>query len=52
MFRNSGYALSTLLIRLALTAPPFFNVLIGVVSIIFALLLTVVYDKFYISGRA
>lgn len=52
VFRNSGYALSTLLIRLALTAPPFFNVLIGVVSIIFALLLTVVYDKFYISGRA
>jgi hypothetical protein len=51
VFRNSGYALATLLIRLALTAPPFFNVMIGVVSAIFALFLTLVYDKFYASGR-
>ncbi|MBU0909011.1 MAG: hypothetical protein KJ717_05535, partial [Proteobacteria bacterium] len=51
VFRNSGYALATLLIRLALTAPPFFNVMIGVVSAIFALFLTLVYDKFYTSRR-
>jgi hypothetical protein len=51
VFRNSGYALATLLIRLALTAPPFFNVMIGVVSAIFALFLTLVYDKFYTSDR-
>ncbi|MEW6289524.1 MAG: hypothetical protein AB1545_06690 [Thermodesulfobacteriota bacterium] len=51
VFRNSGYALATLLIRLALTAPPFFNVLIGVVAAVFALFLTLVYDRFYTAGR-
>lgn len=51
VFRNSGYALATLLIRLALTAPPFLNVLIGVVSAVLALLLTLTYDKFYASTK-
>ena len=51
VFRNSGYALATLLIRLALTAPPFYNVLIGVISAMLALMLTLVYDRFYTSGR-
>ncbi len=45
VFRNSGYALSTLLIRLALAAPPFYNVLLGVAAALFAILLT------KISGR-
>lgn len=45
VFRNSGYALSTLLIRIALAAPPYFNVLLGVAAAIFAILLT------KISGR-
>lgn len=45
VFRNSGYALSTLLIRIALAAPPFYNVLLGVAAAIFAILLTM------ISGR-
>lgn len=45
VFRNSGYALSTLLIRLALAAPPFFNVLLGIAAALFAILLT------KISGR-
>ena len=31
VFRNSGFALATLLIRLALTAPPFYDVGIGIV---------------------
>jgi hypothetical protein len=51
VFRNSGYALATLLIRLALTAPPFYNVLIGVIAAMLALLLTLVYDRFYTSGK-
>ncbi len=50
VFRNSGYALATLMIRLALTAPPFYNVLIGTTSVVFALLLTLIYDQFY-AGR-
>lgn len=47
VFRNSGYALATLLIRLALTAPPYYNAAIGVGAIVYALLLTLVYLKFY-----
>ncbi len=47
VFRNSGYSLATLLIRLSLTAPIYYNVMIGVFSILFALLLTHVYNTFY-----
>jgi hypothetical protein len=47
IFRNSGFALATLLIRLALTAPPYYNVLIGTSSAVFACLLTLVYNTFY-----
>jgi len=45
VFRNSGFALSTMLIRMALAAPPFFNVLLGIAAALFAILLT------KISGR-
>jgi hypothetical protein len=45
VFRNSGFALSTMLIRMALAAPPFFNVLLGMAAALFAILLT------KISGR-
>lgn len=47
VFRNSGFALATLLIRLALTAPPYYNVCIGIASCVFACLLTLVYNTFY-----
>lgn len=40
VFRNSGFALSTLIIRIALAAPPFYNVLLGLAAAIFAILLT------------
>lgn len=40
IFRNSGYALATLIIRIALAAPPFYNVLLGLAAAIFAILLT------------
>jgi hypothetical protein len=40
VFRNSGFALSTLIIRIALAAPPFYNVLLGVAAALFAILLT------------
>jgi len=48
IFRNSGYALSTLLIRLALAAPPFYNVLLGAAAAIFAILLTKISGKSFI----
>lgn len=47
VFRNSGYALATLLIRLSLTAPAYVNVLIGISSVVLALVLTLVYNQFY-----
>ncbi|WP_031485780.1 hypothetical protein [Maridesulfovibrio frigidus] len=47
VFRNSGFALVTLLIRLALAAPPFYNAILGVISAGFAVLLTLAYNSFY-----
>ncbi|MDD9302656.1 MAG: hypothetical protein HUK40_10110 [Desulfobacter sp.] len=47
VFRNSGYALATLLIRLSLTAPAYFSVVIGLSSVMLAVFLTLVYNKFY-----
>jgi hypothetical protein len=47
IFRNSGFALSTLLIRLALTAPPFYNAAIGVGAALFALGLTLAHRAYY-----
>ena len=51
IFRNSGYAMATLLIRLSLAAPAFYNVLIGVASALFAVALTWVYNYFYTQGK-
>jgi len=47
IFRNSGYALATLLIRLSLTTPVYFNVAIGLSSVLLAVFLTLVYNKYY-----
>jgi hypothetical protein len=41
VFRNSGFALATLIIRIALAAPPFYNVLLGAAAILLAILLTI-----------
>lgn len=42
VFRNSGYALSTLVIRIALVAPVYFNVMLGGAAVGFAILLSLV----------
>lgn len=47
IFRNSGYAVATLLIRLALSAPPFLNALLGVTAAAFAVGLTLIYRHFW-----
>jgi len=47
VFRNSGYALSTMFIRLALVAPAYFNVLMGLAAISFAILLTLVSNRLF-----
>lgn len=47
VFRNSGYALSTMIIRLALVAPVYYNVALGGVAIGFAISLTLVTNKLF-----
>ncbi len=51
VFRNSGYALSTLLIRLALAAPPYINVYLGVAAAVFAILLTTISARPFIFKK-
>ncbi len=46
IFRNSGYALATLLMRLALTAPHFYNAGLGVIAAIFAISMTISFNYF------
>lgn len=44
LFRNSGFALTTVVIRLALTAPPYINVMLGAGAALFAVGLTFAYN--------
>lgn len=47
VFRNSGYALSTLIIRLALAAPAYFNVLLGLAAAAFAIAMTLISNRLF-----
>jgi hypothetical protein len=47
VFRNSGYALCTLFIRLALAAPPMYDVALGIVAVLFAIALTLAWTKVF-----
>ncbi len=44
LFRNSGFALTTVVIRLALTAPPYINVIFGISAALFGIGLTLAYN--------
>jgi hypothetical protein len=46
VFRNSGVAVSTVLLRLALSAPPYLNALLGIAAALFALALAAAYNGF------
>jgi hypothetical protein len=46
VFRNSGFAVATVIIRLALTAPPIWNVGIGIFAVALSIGLTVIYNNF------
>jgi len=50
MFRYSGYILSTIFIRIALTADPFYNIIIGIGATVYLLLLTATYN-FYMNRK-
>lgn len=45
VFRNSGYALATLCIRLALAAPPYFNTVLGIGAALYAVALTWTFNR-------
>jgi len=47
IFRNSGYALATMFVRLALVAPAYYNVLMGVAAISFAICLTLISNRLF-----
>ncbi len=51
VFRNSGFALSTLIIRMALAAPHFYNILLGLAAAIFAILLTLVSRNLFLKKK-
>lgn len=46
VFRNSAFALATVLIRLALTAPSPYNALLGVSAALYSIALTLAYNKY------
>jgi hypothetical protein len=47
VFRNSGYVIATLFIRIALSAPPYYDAVIGLVAALFALGLTYATNIFH-----
>lgn len=48
VFRNSGFAVATVIIRLALTAPPMWNVGVGIFAVALSIGLTYIYNNFAI----
>jgi len=46
LLRNSGFALSTVVIRVALTAPPYFSVGLGICAVVFVLGITWAYNRY------
>jgi len=51
LFRNSGLAFATVMIRIALTSPVFVDAILGVIAIIFAVILTYVYGRYELSDK-
>lgn len=47
VFRNSGFAVATLVIRLGLSSPTPFHVLFGSVALLFVIILSLAYNHFY-----
>jgi len=45
VFRNSGLTVATVLLRVGLSAPPFFNAALGLAAALFALALTLAYNR-------
>ena len=46
LFRNSGFAFTTVMIRIALTSPVYIDAILGVMAIAFAILLSYIYSNY------
>jgi hypothetical protein len=46
VFRNAGFAVSTVVLRLALTAPYYYDVVLGIVATVYAIGITIAYNYF------
>jgi len=51
LFRNSGFAFITVIIRIALSSPVYINAVLGVVSIVFAIVLTFIYSNYSMENK-
>lgn len=51
VFRNAGFALATVVLRLALVAPPYVNVLLGLGATAFVIALTAAYNRAPVTVR-
>lgn len=51
VFRNSGFAVATVFLRLAMTAPPVVNAALGVGAVLLACALTLAYNAFQPAGE-
>lgn len=51
LFRYSSFAFATVIIRLSLSAPPFYNAFLGVLAGVFVLGLTYAYNYFRVKGK-
>lgn len=45
IFRYSAFVLTTVFIRISLTAPPFVNAILGITAVLFVLILTIAFNK-------
>jgi hypothetical protein len=46
VFRNAGFAAATVIVRVALSAPPYVNALLATASVAFAVVLSLAYNRF------
>jgi hypothetical protein len=46
LFRNAGFAAATVIVRVALSAPPYVNALLAIAAVAFALVLSLAYNRF------
>jgi hypothetical protein len=51
LFRNSGFAFTTVMIRIALTSPVYIDTIVGVSSVLFAILLTYIYSSYSLEKQ-